>query len=69
MSNRVIRIKELVTTVGLSRSTIYARIEEGKFPKPFPLGGRMVGWLEADIQLWIKQQIKQRAINEEQGAA
>lgn len=70
MNNRVIRIKELTATVGLSRSTIYARINEGTFPKPFPIGGRLVGWLESDIQLWIKEQAKQRITNEnEQGAA
>jgi prophage regulatory protein len=43
---------------GLSRSSIYSRISEGKFPKPVNLGGRSVGWLEAEVQIWLQEQIE-----------
>ena len=43
---------------GLSRSTIYLRIAEGSFPKPVSLGGRAVGWIEAEVNDWLKQQIE-----------
>jgi prophage regulatory protein len=46
---RIIRFAEVRTLSGLSRSTIYLRIREGLFPKPIPLGPRMVGWPESDI--------------------
>ena len=52
---RVIRMKELVSKVGYARSTIYALIKEGRFPKPFKLvpNGRANGWLEETINEWI----------------
>ena len=54
-SSRVIRMKELVSKVGYARSTIYALIKEGRFPKPFKLvpNGRANGWLEETINEWI----------------
>ena len=52
---RVIRMKKLVSKVGYARSTIYALIKEGRFPKPFKLvpNGRANGWLEETINEWI----------------
>lgn len=47
-----------MTRTGLSRSTIYLRVSQGTFPKPVNLGGRAVGWVEAEIQEWLQQQIE-----------
>ena len=58
MQNRILRRPEVEKLVGLSRATIYERMSEGTFPKPLPLGGRLVGWLERDIQDWINQRIQ-----------
>jgi len=58
MSRVVLRLPKVTRKTGLSRSTIYRRIAEGKFPKPIQLGtSRSVGWLEADIEQWIETQI------------
>ena len=43
---------------GLSRSTIYLRMAEGRFPKSVCLGGRAVGWIEAEIDDWLQQRIE-----------
>lgn len=51
---RLIRLKEVIETTGLSRSCIYKYIEEGKFPRNVPLGGRAVAWVESEIQEWIQ---------------
>ena len=42
----ILRRKQVEERTGLSRSTIYFRIQEGSFPKPVPLGLRAVGWIE-----------------------
>ncbi|MGB0503932.1 MAG: helix-turn-helix transcriptional regulator [Thalassolituus sp.] len=55
MTSRIIRLPEVITHTGLSRSTIYARIAEDQFPRPVSLGGRLVGWHESDIQQWIEE--------------
>lgn len=55
--NRVLRIRAAKDWTGLSRSTIYAMMKDGKFPKSISLGARAVGWIEADIQGWIDSRI------------
>ncbi len=48
---RIVRIKEVISIIGLSRSTIFNRIEAGLLPPSINLGeGRAVGWLESEIQ-------------------
>jgi len=46
---RFLRLPEVMKRTGLSRSTIYVRLAEGRFPRPVALGGRAVGWIEAEI--------------------
>jgi prophage regulatory protein len=57
LQNKLIRLPEVKATTGLSKSTIYARISEGTFPKQIPLGPRLVVWVESDIQNWITEQV------------
>ncbi len=58
MTHRILRLPEVMTRTGLSRSTIYLRISQGIFPKPVSLGARAVGWVEAEIQEWLERQIE-----------
>lgn len=53
----ILRRKQVETRTGLSRSTIYARIAEGTFPRPIDLGGRAVGWIETEIDGWLRNRI------------
>ena len=57
---RIIRLKEVIDSTGLARSTIYKYITEGTFPKPVPLGDRCVGWVEDEVHDWILARIKER---------
>jgi prophage regulatory protein len=56
-TQKLIRLPEVKLATGLSKSTIYARIAEGTFPKQIPIGPRLVVWVESDIQNWIAEQI------------
>ena len=58
MATVILRLPAVKARTGLSRSTIYLRIAEGSFPKPVSLGGRAVGWVEAEVNDWLKQQIE-----------
>ena len=58
MATAILRLPTVKARCGLSRSTIYLRIAEGRFPKPISLGGRAVGWVEAEITDWLNQQIE-----------
>ncbi len=57
LTERLIRLPDVIATTGLSRSTIYARIALGSFPKQIALGPRLVAWAESDIQNWIADQV------------
>ena len=46
MSYQILRLPAVISITGLARSTIYAKIAEGQFPKPVNLSARSVGWLE-----------------------
>ncbi len=53
----LLRLPQVRLMTGLSKSTIYARIAEGTFPKQISLGPRLVVWVESDIQNWIAEQV------------
>ena len=53
-SNNIIRLPRTIQKTGLSRSTIYALLSRGEFPKQIKLSPRTMGWLEGDIDLWIE---------------
>jgi len=40
----ILRLKQVLSRMGLSRSTLYLRIAHGLFTHPVSLGGRAVGW-------------------------
>ena len=58
MPTRIVRLPEVMARTGLSRSTIYVRLGQGSFPKPVQLGARAVGWIEAEVDEWIRRQIE-----------
>ena len=47
-----LRLSDLVERLGVSRSTIYKWVEEGRFPKSVSLGGRSVAWRRVDVETW-----------------
>lgn len=53
LPDRILRLPEVRTKTGLSRSAIYAKISQGRFPAPKKLGVKMVGWYESQIAYWI----------------
>jgi prophage regulatory protein len=54
---QILRMPQVIERTGLSRSTIYQAISEGRFPKPINLSARAVGWIESEIDDWISLRI------------
>lgn len=50
---RVIKITEVMTLTGLSRSTIYQAIRNGEFPLQLKLSARSFGWLYNEVIGWL----------------
>ena len=58
-SRSILRRKQVEARTGLSRSSIYAAIQAGTFPKPVKLGPRAVGWDSVAIDEWVEQRIRE----------
>ena len=58
LTPRILRLPLVRERTGLSRSSIYLRISEGRFPRPISLGERAVGWLESEITEWLNRRIE-----------
>ena len=46
-------LKAVLAKTGLSRSTLYAYVAMGLFPKQRRLGARRVAWLASEVRVWI----------------
>jgi prophage regulatory protein len=55
---KIIRRKAVEAITGLGRSTIYAMMHDGKFPKPIQLSARAVGWVESEVADFLRQRIE-----------
>ena len=53
----LLRRKTVEKLTGLSRSSIYAMMSEGTFPKQIKIGRRAVAWRQEDIENWINEKI------------
>jgi prophage regulatory protein len=45
-----IRLPEVLTLLGISRSTFYTGIKTGKYPKPVKIGKRVSTWKAGEIK-------------------
>jgi prophage regulatory protein len=66
MSYTILRLPAVKARIGLSRSTIYSRKSEGNFPAPISLGGRAIGWVEAEIDDWLAERIAASRADDDQ---
>jgi prophage regulatory protein len=54
MEERLLTRPQVEFLAGVSRSTIYAWMQRGEFPRPVKLGTRLVRWRLSDIDAWVK---------------
>ena len=64
MEYKIIRLSDVKAKTGLSRSTIYLRMAEGKFPQQISLGSRAVGWISSEVNEWIEERIRESRLVE-----
>ena len=56
--DRILNLKALQLLVPWSRATFYRQEQLGLFPKRKKLGERSCGWLESEVQRWIKEKMQ-----------
>lgn len=61
---KLLRYCELQETrgIGYTRRHLYTLEAERKFPKRVPLGENRVGWIESEIDEWIKERAESRTL-------
>jgi prophage regulatory protein len=51
-AHRLLRLSEVMTMIGLGRTSIYNYVAAGTFPAPIKVGENSVRWKLADILAW-----------------
>ena len=54
---KLIKIKDVLERIPVSRAQIYIMINEGKFPRQIDLGGTGAFWVESEVEDWIQSHI------------
>jgi prophage regulatory protein len=52
-TQKIVRMDELITILGLSRATVNRYRKAGNFPKPIELGPHSIGFKREEIDAWI----------------
>jgi len=55
--DRILRLPSVIERTGLSRSTVYRKIQARTFPKPLRLSERCIGWRESDVESWLRSPV------------
>lgn len=55
MSIQLLRLPSVLACTGLSRSTVYALMERGEFPRPIKITGKAVAWPQESIARWVAE--------------
>lgn len=53
MPEHHLRRPAVEAATGLSRSSIYAMMDAGEFPRPVRIGKRAVAWPESAVNTWL----------------
>ncbi len=67
--NKLIRLKQVIEMVGVSRAYIYRLLKEERFPQQVEIvaGGTARAFVESEVQEWIDKRIEAR--NSKEAAA
>lgn len=52
--DRILRINAVLDRTGLSRATLYRKMQTGTFPKQIRIATRCAGWRESAVSAWMK---------------
>ena len=52
-ADRILRLKTVLQRTGLSRSTMYRKMQDGTFPTNVQLSIRCAGWRESAVNEWL----------------
>lgn len=58
-----LRLRAVKAATGLGKTSIYALIRAGAFPRPVKLGEQARAWPESEVAEWQRQRMAERSVN------
>ena len=55
--DRFLRLNAVLERTGLSRATLYRKIQQGTFPQQWRIATRCAGWRESAVNEWMQNPI------------
>lgn len=55
--DRLLRLPEVETLVGIRKSSIYVLMKQGKFPRCIHITSRLAAWPESAVLQWVQDRI------------
>lgn len=59
--SRLVRLPEVKDRTGLSRTSIYRKMDAGEFPLAVKLSANAVAWRETELERWIAAPLEWQA--------
>lgn len=56
----LLRLRDVVKVTGLPRSSVYAAVAAGEFPRPLKISHRSSAWVESEVSEWIEARVRER---------
>lgn len=55
--DRLMPIREVLSTISVGRTTLYGMVKAGKFPRPRKIGPKRVAWLASEVGDWVANRV------------
>jgi prophage regulatory protein len=52
--DRMLRLTSVLERTGLSRATLYRKVQAGTFPRQVRIAARCMGWRESAVNEWLR---------------
>ena len=52
--DRILRLNTVLDRTGLSRATLYRKVQAGTFPRQIRIATRCTGWRESAVNDWMR---------------
>ncbi|MBO9712451.1 AlpA family phage regulatory protein [Sphingomonas sp.] len=59
--DRILRLKAVLERTGLTRSTMYRKMQNGSFPKNIQISDRCIGWRQSAVDAWMRSPMRYSA--------
>ncbi|WP_079882764.1 helix-turn-helix transcriptional regulator [Vibrio parahaemolyticus] len=59
---KLICLLNVMSLTGLSKTSVYNLMQDGRFPKNIKIGGRTSRWVESEVLEWVERRKLERRV-------